>query len=119
MADDITNKQLLDALTTKFDNRFNGLESRFDGLESKFDSLESRFDGLESRFDGLESRFKGLEEMLGAVKSVVVGIADNMATSEELGNFREESGANFDNLELRLGRRIDAGFSIKTAKPTR
>lgn len=124
MADqDITNQQLLNALTTKFDKRFDGLEQRFNGLESKFegleqrfDGLESRFDGLEQRFDGLEQRFSGLEEMLIAVKNVVTGIADSMATSKELTEFKEELYEDFDNLELRLGRRIDAALS--TGKTT-
>jgi hypothetical protein len=94
MADkDITNQQLLEALTVKFDGRFN--------------TLEGRFDGLEGRFDGLETRFDKLENMVASIGDTLAGVVNTMATSEELDRFREESSANLDNLELRLGRRID------------
>jgi predicted nuclease with TOPRIM domain len=97
---DITNRQLLEALTFKFNKRF-------DSLEGCFDTLESRFDSLEGRFDNLESRFDTLEEMVAGVKEAVMGIADDMATSEEFEGFKKGYQADFDNLELRLGRRID------------
>lgn len=99
MADkDITNQQLLDALT------------------NRFDSLDGRFDGLEDKFGGLEGRFDKLEKMVAGIGDAVSGIANDMATSEELTEFKEEVHEDFDNLELRLGRRIDAAFSMKTAK---
>jgi hypothetical protein len=90
---DITNWQLLKALTFKFNKRFDALEGRFDGLQGRFDTLESRFDTL--------------EEMVAGVKEAAIGIADDMATSEELEGFKKGYQADFDNLELRLGRRID------------
>jgi predicted nuclease with TOPRIM domain len=115
---DLTNKQLLDLLVAKFDgleNRLDNLEKRFDGLEKRFDGLENRFDSLETRFDALEHRFDSFEEMLTGVKTVVIGIADNMVTGHELTQFTEDIREDFDNLELRLGRRIDIALSRKAA----
>ena len=90
---DISNKQLLKTLTLTFNKRL--------------DSLESRFDNLEGRFDGLEGRLDNLEETVTAVKETVVGISNNMATSEELEDLKDCIYADFDDLEVRIGRRID------------
>lgn len=73
-------------------------------------------DAINTRFDGLETRFDKLEEMLSGVKSVIVGIANDMATSEELTEFKRELREDLDDVELRLGRRIDVALA---AKPTR
>ncbi len=103
-----TNQQILEAVEA--------LGGRFDGVEGRFDGLERRFDGLEGRFDGLEGRFDKLEKMVAAIGDTVGGIPDNMATSKELEWLREELGNDFDNLELRLGRRIDTAILGKTIR---
>jgi hypothetical protein len=87
MVDDITNRQLLAALTGRF-------ESRFDSIEHKFDSLEA---------------------LVAGIGDTVAGIANNMATSGELREFREELHNDIDSVELRLGRRIDTAFLGKSA----
>lgn len=83
---DIKHQQLLDAIT--------GVETR----------LGRRIDGLEAK---LESKIDGLEEKIDAIGDTLAGVVDNMVTKEDLKELEARTDAKFDNLELRLGRRID------------
>jgi chromosome segregation ATPase len=142
--DDITNQQLLDTLTTRFDKRFDGLEDRLGGVEQRLGGLEqrsgdleqrlgrlehrsgnleqqlgdlaNRFGVFENRFSIFESRFDKLDEMVTAINDTLANrVINTMATSQELTGLKEELHEDFDNLELRVGRRIDASFAGKTA----
>lgn len=108
---DLTNQQLLDILSNRFDNRFNS-------VDKKLKSMDKRFDGLESLING--------------IGDTVAIIADNMATRQEVQELetrmevhmecleaRMETGfqsaqTSLDDAELRLGRRIDT--ALATAK---
>jgi len=57
--DDISNKELLNAVSESFD----GIEERFDSMEERIDNLEQ---GLEKKIDSLDQKIKGVRNSLDA-----------------------------------------------------
>ena len=91
MADkDITNQQLLQSLTLDFGKRFDTLEGRFDTLE----------------------------EMVSAINKTLANTIDIMATREDVHELKEyidrRLDDSVDDVELRLGRRIDNFLKPRT-----
>ncbi|MCY3623162.1 MAG: hypothetical protein OXH68_15825 [Gammaproteobacteria bacterium] len=75
LADNIVTKRDLDgavqslrlaieAMDTKFEARFEGLEPRFDSIDAKFEALEPRFDSIDTKFEALEPRFDAIDAKL-------------------------------------------------------
>lgn len=94
MTEEITNQQLLDAI--KASELW--LDAKIDGVES---SLKSE----------ISSQIAKVTEKVDSIGDTLAGVVDNMATKKDLQLMESRTNARFDDLELRLGRRIDKAYT--------
>jgi hypothetical protein len=75
------------------------------------DALAFHFGELAARFD---ARFDKLEEMVSGIGDTLADVVDNMATTEDVKSLCTEFAGKTDDLELRIGHRIDAALARAT-----
>jgi hypothetical protein len=111
---DFATKNDIKRFATKGD--LHGMEGR---LESKF-ATKGDLHGMEGRLESkvaTKDDFKRLEAMVAGIGDRTIAIANSMATSEDVDELKECIDGNLDDLELRLGRRIDD--LMPSARPRR
>ena len=58
----------IEAVDTKLEARFEGLELRLDAIDARFQTLEPRFDAIDAKFQTLEPRFDAIDAKFQALE---------------------------------------------------
>lgn len=109
---DMTNQQVIDTMT----QQLKSIKDEALKHGSLLENLDNKVDSLGNKVDNLHSKVVGLTDMLGGVSDKVLDIVDIMATKDDLAQLGARLDDKFDNLELRLGRRIDGVILAQTAR---
>ncbi len=57
---DITNRELFELLTNKFDGQFKSIDQRFEAIDKRFEVMDQRFEAIDRRFEEVIDMIQGL-----------------------------------------------------------
>ena len=64
-------------------------------------------------FEALKALELRMGDKIVAIEETLIEVVDNMVTKKDLKQLEARTNSRFDDLELRLGRRIDQAFTVK------